>query len=516
MAIAALSDSRSTRFALNVFWNWLGVGVSLIFGFVLSPYLIRKLGADGYGVWTISFSMIEYYWLVDLGFRSATAKYVAHYSATGEDDKIREVVNTALVYSSCGAILILILVCPLIPRLDHFFKISPAYRSQFPWLVLLITVSWCLGVVFNLFGACLDAVQRFDLSNRVSIVGATIRTFGTGALLYFGFGLIAIGVMATCSQVVTYILSYWMFRRLFPRQVISPRYATSGMLRQMGKFGIHTFLANIGNQLLGQTAPLLIGHFQPARFAGYYNLPVRLLQYTAEMVGRIGLVTSSNAAELAAKNESGLLVQLAILPNRYCLVIVMPIALLLWSYGDQLFRLWVGSEFAAQSAPLLPILLVGSLVAIVGQYSSSMLLQGLARHQAYARGLLAEAVGGVVALFIVIPRYGMRGAAIVIASFMILNRGIYTSWLTSREVGISFRAYVTAIYAPPFLTALPTFVLLWWLRHSILPGQNWLQIAEAAAAAGTYYALALFTCIRSDHRMVMWKLLRERVSRASA
>src|ERR1700722_2509859 len=98
---------RTKRFAVNVLWNWLGVLVSLASGILLSPYLIRKLGADGYGIWALAFSVIQYYWLLDLGFRSATVKFVAHYSATGETDRIREVLNTGLVYSSIIALVIM-------------------------------------------------------------------------------------------------------------------------------------------------------------------------------------------------------------------------------------------------------------------------------------------------------------------------------------------------------------------------------------------------------------------------
>ena len=79
-----MTPERSRRFVNNVLWNWLGTAVSLFIGFVLSPYLILKLGADGYGVWAITFSLVEYYWFFDLGFRSATVKFVAHYSATGD------------------------------------------------------------------------------------------------------------------------------------------------------------------------------------------------------------------------------------------------------------------------------------------------------------------------------------------------------------------------------------------------------------------------------------------------
>lgn len=37
-------------------WNWLGVAVSLFTGFVLSPVVMRRLGAERYGIWTLVFS----------------------------------------------------------------------------------------------------------------------------------------------------------------------------------------------------------------------------------------------------------------------------------------------------------------------------------------------------------------------------------------------------------------------------------------------------------------------------
>ncbi|MGD0438960.1 MAG: oligosaccharide flippase family protein, partial [Bryobacteraceae bacterium] len=96
----ATTPDRSRRFVLNVLWNWLGTGASLFIGFVLSPYLILKLGPDGYGVWAITFSLVEYYWFFDLGFRSATVKFVAHYSATNEPDNVRAVISTVFIYSA--------------------------------------------------------------------------------------------------------------------------------------------------------------------------------------------------------------------------------------------------------------------------------------------------------------------------------------------------------------------------------------------------------------------------------
>ena len=104
------TEHRSRRFVRNVAWNWLSSGIALITGVFLSPFLIHKLGPEGYGVWTLSFALVEYYWLLDLGFRSAVVKFVAHYAATDDQAGINRVVNTALAYGLGMAAVIMSLV----------------------------------------------------------------------------------------------------------------------------------------------------------------------------------------------------------------------------------------------------------------------------------------------------------------------------------------------------------------------------------------------------------------------
>ena len=500
----AATPERSRRFVCNVLWNWLGTVVSLFIGFVLSPYLILKLGADGYGVWAITFSLVEYYWFFDLGFRSATVKFVAHYAATGDTRNVRAVISTALFYSTIASAVVLGAVFALVAFVQRFFQVPASLRGSFQTLLILITLNWCLGLVFNVYNACLEAVQHFEYSTKASLVSATIRAIGWALALYLGYKLVAIGVIAVLSQAAGYAVNYFYFRRVFPGQRFSIRQVNFATLREMARFGIHTFVMTISNQLLNQGAPVLIGHFRPAAFVGFYNLPVRLLQYTVELVGRIGIVTNTNAAELAAREGSEGLSELAVYTNRYCLVIFMPLAILLWTHGPRLLAFWVGAEFASYSAAVLPILVAGYLVGVVGQFSAGMLLQGLGKHQRYARSLLVEALAALLLLVIAIPRWGLAGAAWVSASLMIVNRGLNVSRLVSKAVGLPVFRYMRSVYAAPALAMLPVLAFSFWLRSTILPGTNWLQIVVAAIiVAAAYYSLAFFVALEREHRRLL-------------
>jgi hypothetical protein len=58
-------------------------------------------------------------------------------------------------------------------------------------LLIIVGIGWASGAVFNLFSACLEGFQRFDLSSRIWIVQIAIRTLGIAAVLASGHGMFA-------------------------------------------------------------------------------------------------------------------------------------------------------------------------------------------------------------------------------------------------------------------------------------------------------------------------------------
>ncbi len=507
-------SGRGKRFVTNVIWNWVGVVTSLASGLIISPFLIRKLGPEAYGVWTLSFGLVDYYWFFDFGFRSATVKYVAHYTATGEPRKVGEVISTSLLYAAAIAVFVLVAVRLTAQRLVHFIHVAPGFEHAFVVVIYLITVSWAMGVVLGLSTESLEAVQRFDLTSRVSVIATTVRVLGQGTVLYLGYGLIPLAAVTVGGQMLGYTLNFISFRRVFKDVPLSFRLGSRATLRQLNSFGIHSFLVTISTQLQNQTAPFLIGHFLSAAFAGFYNAPMRLIQYTAEFIGRIGIVTNSNAAELAAKGDLPTLRQLAVYTNRYCLAIFMPLAILLWTYGGQFLLLWMGPKAAPYSVPVLPILLGGYLIGVVGQFSSAMLLMGMGKPQLYARGMFAEFVLGLVLLAVIVPRYGIVGAAWVAASLIAANRGCYLSYVVSGAIGMKFLTYVRRVYTRPVLSAIPAFLISIALKNTVLPGHGLIQLAMAlAVAAAANYSIAFFTCAEPHHRSLIYSEISRRFKR---
>jgi hypothetical protein len=87
---------------------------------------------------------------------------------------------------------------------------------------------------------------------------------------------------------------------------------------------------------------------------------------------------------------------------------------------------------------------------------------------------------------------------------MIAVRGVYTPWLVTRALDSSFLLYMRGIYVRPLLSAVPAWVLAWFMIRNWLPGNTLPQLALAGCICGAAYsAVAFFACLPPDHRKMI-------------
>jgi O-antigen/teichoic acid export membrane protein len=495
------------RFVVNVIWTWATVLVNIFTGIILTPFVLKKLGEDNFGLWAFTISLAEYYWIMDFGFRSATIKYAAHYCATGENNKVNEILNTALFYSACVGPLILLANVFVLP---HLFSNAQARNPIFLKLVTVVVGAWVLGSLFNVFTGCLEGFQRFDLINRIALAGLAVRGFGTALLLWLGYGVYEMALATLVAQIMIHVLSFFAFRHAFPDMKFSRVFVKFSTMKTMLRYGSHSVVASVAQRVVNQGAPLVIGYFLPLRFVGYYASPSRLLDYTVDGIGRIGQVANPNAAEMVALNKQSRLVNLSVVANRYGLAIYLPLSIFLLVYGHALLSVYLNPSFAASSAPVLMILVASTTIAMAGQYNSSSILFGMGRHQTYARALLVESLVLLGSLALVVPRFGVIGAACVIATLMILNRCLVTAFLISRELKVGYVWFLASVYQP-LIAAVPVGLLAYALHVTVLPGKNWPQLILAGAFIFVCYApLAFFFSVQPEHRQMFLAKIQQR------
>jgi O-antigen/teichoic acid export membrane protein len=398
--------------ARNTATNFLGQVVSIVSGVIAIPFIMRWLGAERFGIFSLALVVMSYLSLLDLGLPRATVKFVAEALSTGEVNHLRAVVYTSLalhiLLGTAGGVA-LAATTPLL--VGHIFNIPPDLSGEARTTFFIFAASVPLVVSTACLRGILEAGQRFDLVNAVKVPSSCMMYLLPAAVLPFGVqlpGIVFLLLMVRIGAALAYLL---LCIRTFPalRQVSLDTRAVRPLL----SFGGWVFVSNVVASVLMYLDRFLIGSLLGMASVAYYATPyeilTKLLILPTSLVTVLFPVFSTLGTD---SNKKGDAMNIGAQGVRFLLLIMGPLVFILVLFADRILALWLGTEFATKSVLVFRILAVGVLVNSLGWVPYS-LLQGLGRPDVPTKLLFVETpiLGGLMWLFI--ARLGITGAAVV-------------------------------------------------------------------------------------------------------
>ena len=490
--------THSTKaYFFNIAWSWIGFLTILGSSTIVMPMLIRRLGTAKFGIWALAVSLIEYLWLIDLGFRPATVKFSAEFRALGQTDNLNCLINTGLGYSTLAGAFILAISWPNVGLIARLLNIQD---PAFGFLVRVVGLSWAGGLVFNMFAAVLEGFQRFDLSNRVSIVVTLLRGSFSLGLVMAGYGLREMALVLLASQATGYALTFWYCRRIYPDLRLSPGLVSLAMARRILAYARQIVSGIVGSRISLATLPSLVAHFKPVQYVTYYTQTQRMMEYAADAISRVAMVTSPRVSDWFARGYRQQIVDLTCFANRYSLTLWGLVASYLFVYGGNLCRVWINQEFGDQAAILLPLWLIGY-TFWMSQFVSAGVLMGIARYTAFSITLFVESLVSIACMAVILPRYGLAAAVGALAIVMVISRCLVLSRIFAREFNLSQANYLWKIFHRPLLLMGCSVGALWACREFVAPGRTWFQLISTGVVFASLYALLAFRfVVEREHR----------------
>ena len=111
---------RRPALARNVVSNWISIFTALVYGFLITPLVVRALGDELYGVWSFLNGLLAYSDLLYFGLGASLIRRVAEHRATGNQEGLNLTASTTLsIYGLLGGgcLLATLLIAPLLPDL---------------------------------------------------------------------------------------------------------------------------------------------------------------------------------------------------------------------------------------------------------------------------------------------------------------------------------------------------------------------------------------------------------------
>ena len=374
--------------------------------FVVTIILARTLGTEGFGAYSYAFA-----WMVLLGVPAIFGmdqlliREIATYRLHSQWHLVRGLLRTA------NRSVFMVSVClAMVAGVSAWFL-----RGR--WTPDMVATFWLSLIFLPLIS--LTRVRQGALQGLQHVVLGSIPERLIQPTLFLGFVAVvswklnrmtaplAMGMNIVAALVAFVIGARWLQRTL-PLTVkhVEPAYRNSAWLRS----ALSMLLFSSVSVVFSQADLLILGAIKGTNAVGLYSVADRGAEMlTMMMVAQSGAFASTAAALYAARDIETLQ-RLATRIARWNLLITLPLAAIFVLFGEWILFYAYGAPFTPARESL-AILSLGQLVNVT--MGLNVLLLIMTGHETQAAAALgAGAVANIVLNLLLVPVWGMEGAAI--------------------------------------------------------------------------------------------------------
>ena len=398
--------------ARNVIWNLVGMGMPLLIAIVAIPILLQGIGTERFGVLVIAWAFVGYFSLFDLGLGRALTQMVAAKLGAGELDQVPSLIRRALALMLGLGLLASGITIGLTPWLVGEVLHIPAELSDESLDVFrLLGLSVPMVIVATSLRGVLEAYQRFDLVNAVRIPLGIANFLGPLLVMPFSTSLVPMVAVLVAARLAALFAQLLLCRSLVPGLLGGERKpAVLGTVHRLLAFGGWMTVSNVVGPVMVYFDRFIIGATLGMTAVTHYATPY-------EIVTKLWLLPAALASVLfpafatSRTDDRNTALNLIDRGLNHLLLVLFPLTLLIVAFAREGLTLWLQSGFAERSYEVLRWLAIGVFVNSLAQLAFA-LVQGRGRPDLTAKLHMLELPFYLLAMWFLIGRYGIVGAAI--------------------------------------------------------------------------------------------------------
>ncbi|MBI4502340.1 MAG: flippase [Gemmatimonadetes bacterium] len=388
--------------------NLTGQAAPFLIGLLAMPAIVRGLGTARFGLLGLCWVVVGYFSVLDLGLGRAATRFAADAVGRKATAEIPGIIWSAVVVQLLAGTIGAVAVAALAPPVTHLLHVPPELQSEAQSTFRVLALALPLVLIGVSFRGVLEASQRFDLVNLVSIPGSALNFLIPLGGALAGWSLPDIMLVLVLGRGVTTLAYFLLAARLFPG-LTRPLGTRLSALRALLSFGAWITVSNVLSPLVDQLDRLLLGTFAGVDSVGFYTAP-------QEAVLRTRILPNALAATLFPEFTAQAAAGAAERTRRYYAIAIRslafllgPVTLVLVLLGPDILALWLGADFARASGTALRLLAVGAFANALA-FVPFAYLHAANRPDLPAKFHIAELPGFLLLAWLLMPRFTVSGA----------------------------------------------------------------------------------------------------------
>jgi O-antigen/teichoic acid export membrane protein len=394
----------------NALVNLIGHLAPLLAALFLVPPLVTRLDADRFGFLTLAWVLIGYFSVFDLGFARALSRLIAERRSTAPPSWLRQLSGSALSLTLGLGLLAGSLLFVLSDFLcTYVLRIPPHLQGEATGALRILASCVPFVTLTSVLRGLLEAGYRFGWVNALRIPTGVLLFAAPLIALFWSADLITLALSLALVRGLSLLAHWAVCARLYPTLTALDR-PRGFAVREMLGFGVWVTVSNIVGPLLLYIDRFMIGALATVSAVAFYAMPY-------EVVVRLWIIPAALAGVMfpvmaAARDDH--LARLYRIGMKTVLVAVFPLALAIVAFAPEWRDLLLGPDYSRNGTRVAQLLSIGVAINCVA-YVPATIIQARGRADLMAKMHVAELPLFLVLLALLIPYWGVEGAALATA-----------------------------------------------------------------------------------------------------
>lgn len=446
----------------NVGSNWVLILVTIAASYLLTPFIIHRLGEEGYGTWTLITTLTGHISLLALGVPMACVRYLSQHVAAGDTRRMNQTIGSCVgLYCAVGVVAAVLGALLLLFFRQYSIPEEWKGESLLAFWVMVVTVS--ASFMGFLPEGILFAHHDFVRRNVIRMAGVLLRTGLTIGLLALDASLVALASIQLTCLAFDFFVSWLIIRRRYPEVRIGLAGFNLGVVREIFSFSVWVLLLTAGARLSFESDALVIGAFMGVGAIPFYVVANSLIVYLIDFMTSIAAVVSPMTTKLNTEGRIDEVRAMFLKWSKVALSLTIMAGLFLCVLGPRFIAWWIDPSYEQPAGGVLQILMVSSFVFLPVRGVAVPILMGLGKPRMPALAFIAAGLLNVGLSMALIGPLGLAGVALGTAIPNVLFSLVVLA-VVCRELDVSVAHWTRYVVPRATLGALPVLALLLWFR----------------------------------------------------
>lgn len=272
---------------LRHYFNATAIRISAILlsamgGLFLFPFILRSLGENDFGIWSIAAAITSYFLLVDFGISLACTRFLS--LETNNPAAWKRIISNSLALAAVVMIILalagfILLICL------YLFGLFPEHRMLYT-VVALVAIESGISMLLRVYQSVLRANVQYLELGYFEILRVVLRLSGLSLILYYGGGLLQLVIFSGFANVLFFAASFIYVRFRYKQTFFQVNLINTQDIKALFNFGKFAILVQVSELFRYRMDGIFVGLVMGLTAVAHFAILITMIDMAVQILSR--------------------------------------------------------------------------------------------------------------------------------------------------------------------------------------------------------------------------------------